>query len=228
MLLLGSGKMEINNLEKKYGKKLVLDIKNIEFGIKGIIGILGINGAGKTTFFKVMTDLAHSNQISKYKYDISYFPDADKFYNTNILGLGELIRLTYSDFDVDDFYKILLELGLTRDTKIRQLSRGQKNLLNIVMTICRDTQYYFIDELYSNLDFETRELISKIIIEYTDVKNKLIFISSHEIEDVERLLDFVVVLHDKDFGKVYSQDYIIKKYKNLYNWFENEVTGGIQ
>ena len=96
------------------------------------------------------------------------------------------------------------------------------------MTICRDTQYYFIDELYSNLDFETRELISKIIIEYTDVKNKLIFISSHEIEDVERLLDFVVVLHDKDFGKVYSQDYIIKKYKNLYNWFENEVTGGIQ
>ena len=228
MLLLGSGKMKINNLEKKYGKKLVLDIKNVEFDIKGIIGILGINGAGKTTFFKVMADLAHSNQISKYKYDISYFPDSDKFYNTNILGLGELLHLTYSDFNSEDFYRILLELGLNSDTKIRHLSRGQKNLLNIVMTICRDTQYYFIDELYSNLDFETRELISKIIIEYTDVKNKLIFISSHEIEDVERLLDYAVVLHNNNFGIVYSEDELIKKYKNLYNWFENEITGVIQ
>ena len=76
--------MKVNNLEKSYGKKRVLDIEKIEFDYNGIIGILGINGAGKTTFFKVMSDLAISNIKSQYRNDISYFPDTDKFYNSSV------------------------------------------------------------------------------------------------------------------------------------------------
>ncbi len=219
--------MKVNNLEKSYGKKRVLDIEKIEFDYNGIIGILGINGAGKTTFFKVMSDLAISNIKSQYRNDISYFPDTDKFYNTSVVGLGEILRLTYEDFNINSYHEIITRLNISDKSKVRQLSRGQRNLLNITITICRDTNYYFLDELYSNLDFETREQITKIIIEFTDVSNKVIFISSHEIDDVERLLDYVVVLHNKKFGKVYSIDDVMIKSKTLYNWFEQEITGGI-
>ena len=117
------------------------------------------------------------------------------------------------------------QLDIPKKQRIYRLSRGQKNILNIIMTISRNTKYYFIDELFSNLDFETRETILKIIIEYADVKNKLIFISSHEIDDVERLLDFAVILNNKAFLTVEFVDKIIEDEKTLYNWFEKVLLG---
>jgi ABC-2 type transport system ATP-binding protein len=219
--------MEVNNLVKKYGKKEVLNIKHADFNMKGIIGVLGLNGAGKTTFFKSMSDLVVSNQISKYKKEISFFPDSERFLRVNSNTLGNILYATYDDFNLEIFKKILQELNIDGKKGILSLSKGQKNILNIVMTISRDTKYYFIDELFSNLDFETREIITKVIIEYADVNNKLIFISSHEIDDVERLIDYAVVLRDKSFSKVESIADIVKKHKSLYNWFELIIEGGV-
>lgn len=218
--------MRITNVKKNYGKKEVLNIKDANFDMKGIVGILGVNGAGKTTFFNVISGLITSNIESEYRNDISFFPDTEKFYRMNIKMFGIVLEGTYNDFNLDMFYQMLQSLNINIEDSIHKFSRGQKNVLNIVMTLARDTKYYFIDELFSNLDFETRETITKLLIEYTDVENKLIFISSHEIMDIERLLDYAVVLDKEDFTRVYPIEQIIEEHKTLYDWFESVIEGG--
>lgn len=219
--------MKINFLHKSYGNKCVLDIKEISFNNKGIIGILGINGAGKTTFFKSITDLVYCDLSERYKSDISFFPDNIDYFNVKISEFGKILSDTYKDFSIAKYYEMSEYLGLKINGRIKSLSRGEKVLLNLVITLSRDVKYYLIDELYSNVDFETREKITEVIVRYADVKNKTIFISSHEVDDIERILDYVVILHNRNFSKIETIEDIKDGHKSLYNWFESYILKGV-
>lgn len=216
--------MKINEIQKSYKRKKVLDITDFDVNQKGIIGILGVNGAGKTTFFKMVTNYVLGNISNTYKDDVSYFIDDSNFFYGSIERTLKICDVTFMDFDINKAIEMLAFIELDIQKPIKSLSRGQKVLLNLCLTISRNTSYYFIDELYSNLDFETREMITKLIIEHIDVVNKTVFISSHEIYDIERIIDYVMVLHNKRFTELKGiKDLEIGE--TLYDYFEGVVGG---
>ena len=218
--------MKLHRIGKKYGKKVVLDIRDFSFEQKGIYAVLGVNGAGKTTLFRTITELVPSVlEIDKKR--ISYFADDEQYFRGSIKHTIDIVESTFDDFNQERASEIIGIFQLKEKDKIKSLSRGQKVLLSIALTISRDSDIYFFDELFSNIDFELREIITKVLVTNLDVMNKQIIISSHEIDDVERLADYVTVLHQGILSAPLSLQHILEKHQDILSYFKFVVEGGM-
>lgn len=215
--------MIIHKLVKNYGSKEVLNIDTLDLREKGIIGLIGVNGSGKTTLFKCLGRYLQSRVELNQKVKISYFPDMEHFFRVKISYYIEILLASYSDFNKTTFLEVLEEAKIDSNRTIKSLSRGEKIILNLATTISRDTDMYLIDELFSNIDFESRELITELIVKYVNVKEKTIIISSHEIDDVERILDYAMVLHNRDVSKIETINNILLEHGSMLKWFEHKV-----
>ena len=199
--------MEIRNITKSYNKLLVLDNVSAEIPLSGVVGLLGLNGSGKTTLLNSIVGLISCEvcDVDTNPNRISYFPDKDHFLNLTVREFLRTIEFSYENFDKDKCITILETKVIKENIKIKNLTRGQKVLLNIGITLSRDTDYYFLDEPFSNIDFEMREFIMDKIVEYGDIDKKTVILSSHQIEDIERIIEYVIVVHNKKLLKIKSQ-----------------------
>ncbi len=205
--------IKIENFSKVYPHEIVFHNLNLNLPNKGIIGILGANGSGKTTLFKTMTGLvplfsgkmvindediittSKGNRINNNPFNyISYFPDSLKLYSVTILELLEITSWMYKDFNINKAKDILSKIKLDVNLFTKQLSIGQKVMLNFTLTASRDVEIYFLDEPFDGIDLEYRELILDNIVQFIDTSEKLLLISSHEIGEIQRLIDEFVIL----------------------------------
>ena len=208
----------INNLEVKYGKEVALIIDSpITFEKGDRIGIIGSNGAGKTTFVKAILGLINYNgsintivkpeemsahmQFNNYvetmaiKHIIEAILDTKIKYNKK---LQELI-------DFFDFRGCL-------NKRYNSLSGGQKQRLTIILVLVQDSPLTFFDEVTSGLDFETRQQLMSKIEEWYKNKKTTICIVSHYYEELEQLANKILILEKGkvvDFGK---KEDLFKKY----------------
>lgn len=195
--------LEIKNLTKKYGNKVILD--NISFSLeKGkVCGFLGPNGAGKTTTMKVIVDLLEKDG-GQILYDnatkISYLQDVPQFYE--FYTISEYLEFLLSLNDNNDLKKIdevLKLVGLTKekDKVIKRLSRGLRQRLGIAASIINDPDILILDEPVSALDPIGRKEIFDLI---NKLKGKMsIIFSSHILSDAERICDQIIII---DGGKI--------------------------
>lgn len=195
--------LEIKNLTKKYGNKVILD--NISFSLeKGkVCGFLGPNGAGKTTTMKIIVDLLEKDG-GQILYDnatkISYLQDVPQFYE--FYTISEYLEFLLSLNDNSDLKKIdevLKLVGLTKekDKVIKRLSRGLRQRLGIAASIINDPDILILDEPVSALDPIGRKEIFDLI---NKLKGKMsIIFSSHILSDAERICDQIIII---DCGKI--------------------------
>lgn len=195
--------LEIKNLTKKYGNKVILD--NISFSLeKGkVCGFLGPNGAGKTTTMKIIVDLLEKDG-GQILYDnatkISYLQDVPQFYE--FYTISEYLEFLLSLNDNSDLKKIdevLKLVGLTKekDKVIKRLSRGLRQRLGIAASIINDPDILILDEPVSALDPIGRKEIFDLI---NKLKGKMsIIFSSHILSDAERICDQIIII---DGGKI--------------------------
>ncbi len=195
--------LEIKNLTKKYGNKVILD--NISFSLeKGkVCGFLGPNGAGKTTTMKIIVDLLEKDG-GQILYDnatkISYLQDVPQFYE--FYTISEYLEFLLSLNDNNDLKKIdevLKLVGLTKekDKVIKRLSRGLRQRLGIAASIINDPNILILDEPVSALDPIGRKEIFDLI---NKLKGKMsIIFSSHILSDAERICDQIIII---DGGKI--------------------------
>ena len=195
--------LEIKNLTKKYGNKVILD--NISFSLeKGkVCGFLGPNGAGKTTTMKIIVDLLEKDG-GQILYDeatkISYLQDVPQFYE--FYTISEYLEFLLSLNDNNDLKKIdevLKLVGLTKekDKVIKRLSRGLRQRLGIAASIINDPDILILDEPVSALDPIGRKEIFDLI---NKLKGKMsIIFSSHILSDAERICDQIIII---DGGKI--------------------------
>ena len=201
--------LECNNVTKKYGSNVVLD--NISFTIsKGkIVGLLGMNGSGKTTLIKVINQLLvpDNGEIlfkgkkidANLKNDIAYLPD--KNYLDENMKAKEVISFFsdfYKDFDIKKAYKYLKEFDIDKDLIVYKMSKGMKEKLQLVLVMSRKASLYIIDEPLMGVDPITREYILDTILKRLD-KNSSLIITTHLINEIEKVLDQVIIL---DEGKI--------------------------
>lgn len=198
--------LSIKNLSKKYYNKIALENINLDFKKGKIYGLIGPNGSGKTTLMKVIAGLhkqtrgevlINNDPISyKTKSKISYMPTDDFLYDS--FKVKEILKFysnMYTDFDYDNALKILGEIGVDTEFKVSKLSSGLKGKLKVTLALSRNTSIYLLDEPLNGVDVLARDTIMDLIVKsYND--NKTYIISSHLVNEIEKIFDYVIFLKD--------------------------------
>lgn len=197
--------VEIKDLTKVYENKH-LAINHISLTIpKGkIIGLLGPNGSGKTTLIKMLNGLLCPNRGEilingsapgvETKKCVSYLPDCT--YLDNSMKVHELIDFFstfYADFQKDKAYSMLQALGIESELKLRTLSKGTKEKVQLILVMSRNADLYILDEPIAGVDPAARDYILKTIITNYNPEATII-LSTHLISDIETILDEVIFI----------------------------------
>lgn len=206
--------INIINLNKKYRNKIILDNINLNIEKGKIIGLLGPNGSGKTTLMKILLNITKedngeiyinnekkSEETNKY---ISFLPDApfiDK--DLSINEARNYFKFFYTDFNDKKFENLINKLNLNLKDKIKNLSKGNIEKLNLILILSRDAKIYILDEPIAGVDIVTRNEILKLIIENISDESTAI-ISTHLIKDIEHIFDQVMFLKDANIDNIYN------------------------
>ena len=201
------------SLTKVYQQTTALNNVNLEIGSGKIVGLLGPNGSGKTTFIKLLCGLLQptsgmltvdgQNVGTQTKSVISYLPDrmfiADWF---KACDLMEFFSDFYSDFDRNKAMEMLSALGIAPNDKIKTMSKGTKEKIQLAMIMSRKAKLYLLDEPIAGRDPEARDFILNTILTNYNEEGTVI-ISTHLISDIERVLDEAIFLQN---GNVVRHD----------------------
>lgn len=198
--------IDIINLSKKYGKVQALD--DVSFQIKEgkIIGIFGINGVGKSTILKSIAGvikpdkgkiLIDGEEINHKLYNkIAFIPDVDTYFpHLTIKESFAFMKEFYINWDEEKAYNMLKIFNLTDDQIISNLSKGNRARVKIILGFAQNAKYILLDEPFSGIDIFKREEFIKAMVEYIS-PNQSIIITTHEIAEIEEIVEEVIILHD--------------------------------
>lgn len=206
------------NVTKKYFSQAA--VNNISFGLpRGkIIALVGPNGSGKSTVLKMIAGLARPSQGTvtvngnpvdrRIAREVAFLSEKDVLYP--FFTVRETITFNaglFADFDMRKAEDILSFLELEPDKKVRHLSKGNLGRLKILLVLSRRAPLLLMDEPLAGLDPLARESIIRSMISYLDLAEQTVFISTHEVSEVEPVLDMVMSLHNggiKGFEEVES------------------------
>lgn len=195
-----------------YGKKKILEDVTFQLPLGKIIGLIGENGSGKSTLIRLLVGVKIPSkgiiQIDGSKIthrsakNIAYLPDVDEFY-PYFTGneLFSFYASQFEDFSIEKAKEVAEFLQVGINQKLKKLSKGQRGRIKIAATLGRNVSYYLMDEPFSGLDPMVRESILKGLIKFLDEKSQTVFLSTHELHEVEPILDAILLLKD---GKVDS------------------------
>lgn len=209
--------LEIKNLDKAYGSKKVLDQVSLSLNTEEITCLIGLNGSGKTTLMKAIMQLTpyQSGEIlldgqtmtKNDFYRVSFIPDALAVQKSmTVQEALDFMADFYPNYQPERAEKIMTFFRLNPDDKISRLSKGNQAKVNLLMGLCVDNDYVLMDEPFSGIDLFTREEIAKLFVSDL-IEGRGVLISTHEIDDIEFLVDRAVLINEgrvvKDF---YTED----------------------
>lgn len=197
--------IELQQIVKKYGSKRALQDVTISIPRGKVIGLVGENGSGKSTLLKLIAGLLTPNSGSvtfdgnpvtrRIASQVAYMSDTDDFYTYfTVQQLINFYESQFEDFDVVKAKEILQFLNVSMHAKIKSLSKGNRGRVKIAVTLAREAECYLLDEPFSGLDPMVRDDIAKGLIRFTDTERQTIIMSTHEIREVEPLLDEIIVM----------------------------------
>ena len=201
--------LQAEGLTKRYHNVAALDGLDLQLPAGKIIGLLGPNGSGKTTFMKIAAGLLTptAGQITvcgqtvgpKSKALVSYLPDRNCFgKRMKVAQMLDCYQDFFSDFDRARAEDMLSALAIDRDARFQTLSKGTQEKVQLVLTMSRRARLYLLDEPIGGVDPAARDYILNTIINNYD-PSATVLISTHLISDVERVLDEFLFLYQ---GKV--------------------------
>jgi ABC-2 type transport system ATP-binding protein len=172
---------------------------NLEIPAGKIIGLLGPNGCGKSTLIKLICGLLQpnsgeilvdSNPVGeKSKAVVSYLPERTYFNSQmKVLELLDFFEDFYSDFDRERALKLLMDLKINPESKLKTLSKGTKEKVQLILVMSRNAKLYLLDEPIAGVDPAAREYILSTIVSNYNPEASII-ITTHLITDVEQVLD---------------------------------------
>lgn len=204
--------LQLHHVTKKYKKHVAIDDVTLSLPAGKIIGLLGPNGSGKTTLIKLMNGLLHPTTgdivIDGYrpsvetKKIVSYLPDTSYLReNMKIKDALTLLEDFYNDFSREKAEHLLEDLDLNPDEQLKNLSKGNKEKVKLILVMSRQAKLYILDEPIGGVDPAAREYILRTIIN-NYCEDASVVISTHLIAEIEPILDEIVFLKK---GKVILQ-----------------------
>ncbi len=201
--------LEISNLSKSYDRGPVLHDMSLTVESGRIVGVVGPNGCGKTTLFKIIAGLIGDYKGSvlingntpgiESKSIVSYLPE--KTYLEDGIKAGDAIAMFadfYQDFDRSKALEMLSRFNLNAKMKLKTMSKGMQEKLQLILVMSRAAKLYLLDEPLSGIDPAARDSILDIILgNYS--QDSTVMLSTHLIYDVERIFDDVIMMN---YGKL--------------------------
>ena len=211
--------LQCRDLSKKFSGRPALNGINMDIPRGRIIGLLGPNGSGKTTFMKLANGLLVPSGGSitidgrkpETKQTVSYLPDKD--YLPDWMKVKDLVKMFtefYKDFDYLKAQDMLQRLSINDGQRLKSLSKGTKEKVQLILAMSRQAQLYLLDEPIGGVDPAARDyILNTIISNYNE--NGTVIISTHLIADVEQVLDDVIFIKDGSIAACTSVDEIREK-----------------
>ncbi len=198
--------LECINLSKTYGPKPALNNVNLALSRGQIVGLLGPNGSGKTTLIKLANELLSPSHGEiridgklpgvETKKIVSYLPE--KTYLNDWMKVDQLVNFFadfYEDFKVEKAHDMLSRLNINPNDKLKTLSKGTKEKVQLILVMSREADLYLLDEPIGGVDPAARDYILDTIIRNYNQESTIV-ISTHLIYDIEKILDHVIFINN--------------------------------
>ena len=208
--------LKVENLTKKYDDFL-LDKVSFYVPKGNIVGLIGENGAGKSTTINTMLDIIERDSGDIYILDseknkvnneirekIGVVFDGNNFpEDLTPQKLNNVLARIYKNWEDKTFFEYIEKFNLPKTKKIKNFSKGMKMKLSISVALSHNAELLILDEATSGLDPIVRDDILDILLEFVQDENKSILISSHITSDLEKVADYIVFIHK---GKVIFEE----------------------
>lgn len=204
--------ISIKNVCKTIQDKQILKDVNIEVERGSIFGLIGPNGAGKTTLIKGLTGIyrMENGEIKvdgKYVFEnpsikkyIGYVSDDNNFFaSLKVKNLKKFYKLTYKTFDSERFKKLNEIFKIPEERLVSRLSKGMKMRLELMLTLSIGAKVLVLDEPTNGLDPIIKKKLMNLILDEVSRKQTTVFISSHNLSDIERICDKIAIINE---GKI--------------------------
>jgi len=214
--------LRIENLSKSFGKKKVLENYSMSLAEGKVYGLLGKNGEGKTTLIRMIMGVIPPDggeifykgkkikfNASLYKKEVGYIPEESIFFSW--MTINEILNFNssfYPSWNAQKAADYLERLSLSRKLKIKNLSRGMKLKLGLIIALASEPKLLILDDPTSGLDVPTRHDFLKDIIREILESGTTVLFSSHLVHELEGIIDQLGILHngnlilEEDFEEV--------------------------
>lgn len=220
-------------LTKNYGKKTALNRVSLAIESGHIIGLLGPNGSGKTTFIKLLNGLLtpSSGELAvkglpvgiESKKIISYLPDQTYLnMNNTVQEVLDYFSAFYADFEMERARRMLDSLGISPQDRLKTMSKGTKEKVQLILVMSRRAELYVLDEPIAGVDPAARDYILQTILTNYDPEASIL-ISTHLISDIENILDQVIFIKEGSICLQSSVDDIRMQYQKSVDALFREV-----
>ena len=217
--------LTIKGLTKKYNDFVLDDVSfNVPRG--AIVGLIGENGAGKSTTINAALDLIkkdagvisilgkQNDEIDSSIHNrIGVVFDGNNFHDgLSPKKLNKIFKNIYSEWDEAEYFTLLEKLSLPVDKKVKEFSKGMKMKLSIAVALSHHSELLILDEATSGLDPIIRDELLDMFLDFVQDENRSILVSSHITSDLEKVADYIVFIHN---GKVVfnkTKDELMYKY----------------
>ncbi|HDR8063278.1 MULTISPECIES: ABC transporter ATP-binding protein [Bacillus] len=221
-----SNLLEIENLSKSFGNKVVL--RDVSFNVLSgsIVGFIGDNGAGKSTTFKTVLELISKdsgtvkifgeeniNKDIKIKEKIGVVFDAMNLpAHLTIKQLHKVFEKMFESWDQDNFYRLVNTFSLPTNEKVGKFSRGMSMKLTIAVALSHNAELLILDEATGGLDPSSREGVLEELKSFVSKSNGGILLSSHIMSDVEKIASHLIIVKDGEILLNEEKDKVLKSY----------------
>lgn len=224
-----------SNVTKKYLGQIALNNVSFDLPRGKITALVGPNGSGKSTILKLTAGLVHPSQGSvtingktaerRIAGEVAYLSELDVLYP--FFTVAETIKFNaglFADFDEQKAQEILRFMQLDPDKKVRHLSKGNRGRLKILLALSRRAPLVLMDEPLAGLDPVVRDSIIKSMISYLDLQEQTVFLSTHEVSEVEPVLDLVISVREGQLMGMDEVDHIREQYGlSLVEWMKETL-----
>ena len=200
--------IEARNLTKKFDDIMAVDHINAKIRDGYVFGLIGTNGAGKSTFLRmacgvlkpdegtIQIDGENVYENPKVKSRFFYISDDQYFFgNGTPLEMMKYYKTIYPAFDADRFRHLMETFSLDQRRKISTFSKGMKKQLSVILGLCANTDYIFCDETFDGLDPVMRQAVKSLFANDMAERNLTPIIASHNLRELEDICDHVGLLH---------------------------------
>ncbi|WP_117170178.1 ABC transporter ATP-binding protein [Paraliobacillus sediminis] len=208
--------IEVKGIEKKYGKKKILNDVSFTANKGEITCLIGINGVGKTTILNAIMALTPINKgqilidgepLDKKSFEkITFIPDAFTMLpQMKIVETMEFMNDFYTSWNQERATELLGFFRLDKEDRISTLSKGNTAKVNLLLGLALDVDYVLMDEPFSGIDMFSREEIANVFTSHL-IEGRGVIITTHEVGDIEHLIDKVVLLDNGCVTKEFNAE----------------------
>lgn len=199
--------IEVNNLSFSYKKKARLfEQLQLNLNTGNIYGLLGRNGAGKTSLLKIISGMLYpdkgtcllngmptNKRLPKTYRDIFFIPEEFELPNLSIHNFVRIHSAFYPNFQITEFQNYLIDFKVDYNNAINELSFGQKKMVIISFGLASNTKYLILDEPTNALDIPSKALLRKMLANAIN-DDRSFLISTHQVRDLDTIIDPIIIL----------------------------------